>query len=158
MPGGALIGLLFFVLILVAAVTSSISLLEVPVAWGSGEMGWSRLTSSLVFGGSAFLIGIACLLGYNLWSDVRLLGFWPLFADLDILDTVDGFTGKVMLPLGAFFTAIFVGWRADRKLVEEMTGLSGFWLSLWRFLIAWLCPLAVGAILVTGLFPAILGS
>jgi NSS family neurotransmitter:Na+ symporter len=158
MPGGALIGLLFFVLILVAAVTSSISLLEVPVAWGIGEMGWSRLTSSLVFGGSAFLIGIACLLGYNLWSDVRLLGFWPLFADLDILDTVDGFTGKVMLPLGAFFTAIFVGWRADRKLVEEMTGLSGFWLSLWRFLIAWLCPLAVGAILVTGLFPAILGG
>ncbi|GMN01619.1 sodium-dependent transporter [Erythrobacter sp. MTPC3] len=157
MPAGALIGLLFFVLILVAAVTSSISLLEVPVAWGIGEMGWSRRTSSLVFGGGAFLIGIACLLGYNVWSDVRLLGFWPLFAETDILDTVDGFTGKVMLPLGAFFTAIFVGWKADRRLVKEMTGLSGVWLSLWRFLIAWLCPLAVGTILITGLFPQILG-
>lgn len=157
MPAGALIGLLFFVLILVAAVTSSISLLEVPVAWGIGEMGWSRRTSSLIFGGGAFLIGIACLLGYNVWSDVRLLGFWPLFAETDILDTVDGFTGKVMLPLGAFFTAIFVGWKADRRLVQEMTGLSGFWLSLWRFLIAWLCPLAVGTILITGLFPQILG-
>lgn len=158
MPAGALIGFLFFLLILVAAVTSSISLLEVPTAWGIGEMGWSRLTSSLIFGGGAFLVGIACLLGYNVWADVRLLGFWNLFAETDILDTVDGFTGKVMLPLGAFFTAIFVGWRADRRLVEEMTGLSGFWLSVWRFLIAWLCPLAVGTILVTGLFPNILGS
>lgn len=158
MPGGALIGLLFFILILVAAITSSISLLEVPVAWGIGEMGWSRRTSSLVFGGGAFVIGVACLLGYNVWSDVRPLGFWPLFADTDILDTVDGFTGKVMLPLVAFFTAVFVGWKADRRLVEEMTGLSGFWLSVWRALIAWLCPLAVGVILVTGLFPQVLGS
>ena len=158
MPGGALIGLLFFVLILVAAVTSSISLLEVPTAWGIGEMGWSRRVSSFVFGGGAFLIGVACLLGYNVWSDVRPLGFWPLFADSDILDTIDGFTGKVMLPLVAFFTAVFVGWKADRRLVEEMTGLSGFWLSVWRALIAWLCPLAVGIILVTGLFPALLGG
>ncbi|MBV7267223.1 sodium-dependent transporter [Erythrobacter ani] len=158
MPAGALIGLLFFILILVAAVTSSISLLEVPTAWGIGEMGWSRRKSSLIFGGGAFLVGIACLLGYNVWSDVRLLAFWPLFAELDILDTVDGFTGKVMLPLGAFFTAIFVGWKADRSLVEKMTGISGIWLSVWRFLIAWLCPLAVGTILITGLFPAILGD
>lgn len=158
MPGGALIGLLFFVLILVAAITSSISLLEVPVAWGIGEMGWSRTKSALIFGGGAFVIGIACLLGYNVWSDVRLLGFWPLFAETDILDTVDGFTGKVMLPVVAFFTAVFVGWRADRKLVAEKTGLSAMWLSLWRFLIAWLCPLAVGLILVTGLFPALLGG
>ena len=158
MPAGALIGLLFFVLIFVAAVTSSISLLEVPTAWGIGEMGWSRRKSSLIFGTGAFLIGIACLLGYNVWSDVRLLGFWSLFAETDILDTVDGFTGKVMLPLGAFFTAVFVGWKADRKLVEQMTGLSGFWLSIWRFLIAWVCPLAVGTILVTGLFPGLLGG
>ena len=157
MPAGSLIGLLFFVLILVAAVTSSISLLEVPTAWGIGQFGLTRLASSAIFGGGAFLIGIACLLGYNVWADVRILGFWDLFAETDILDTVDGFTGKVMLPLGAFFTAIFVGWRADKRLVEEMTGLSGFWLAVWRFLIAWLCPLAVGAVLVTGLFPEILG-
>ena len=63
-----------------------------------------------------------------------------------------------MLPLGAFFTAIFVGWKADRRLVAETTGLSRFWLGVWRFLIAWLCPIAVAIILVTGLFPSILGQ
>ena len=156
MPAGSLIGLLVFLLLLVAAITSSISLLEVPTAWGISELGWSRMRSSLVFGSGSFLIGIACLLGYNHWSDVRLLGFWSIFAEKDILDTIDGFTGTVMLPLGAFFTAIFVGWKADKRLVEQMTGLSGAWMSLWRFLIAWLCPLAVAIIFVTGLFPSLI--
>ncbi|MBD59469.1 MAG: sodium-dependent transporter [Citromicrobium sp.] len=158
MPAGALIGFLFFVLILVAAVTSSISLLEVPTAWGIGELGWKRGFSAIVFGVGAFIIGVFCLLGYNVWSDVRPLGFWPLFAETDILDTVDGFTGKVMLPVGALLTSIFVGWRADRRMVQEVTGLSGGWFALWRFLIAWLCPIAVTIILVTGLFPSILGA
>ncbi|MGB3740310.1 MAG: sodium-dependent transporter [Pontixanthobacter sp.] len=157
MPGGAIMGFLFFVLILVAAVTSSISLLEVPTAYGVGERGWSRTKSALIFGGGAFLLGIACLLGYNVWSDVRLLGFWSIFADTDILDTVDGFTGKVMLPVGALLTSIFIGWKADRNLLMTTTGLSTGAFAIWRFLIAWLCPLAVTAILITGLFPAILG-
>ena len=158
MPGGALFGLLFFLLILVAAVTSSISLLEVPTAYGIGERGWSRPKSALIFGGGAFLIGIACLLGYNVWSDVRPLGFWDLFADTDILDTVDGFTGKVMLPVGALLTSIFIGWKADTNLLRTTTGLSPLAFGIWRFLLAWLCPLAVAIILVTGLFPAILGG
>ena len=105
----------------------------------------------------AFVIGIFRLLGYNVLSDVRPLGFWPLFADTDILDTVDGFTGKVMLPIGALLTSIFVGWIADRNLVRATTGVSPPMFALWRVLIAWLCPIAVAAILVTGLFPSILG-
>ena len=156
MPGGALFGFLFFVLILVAAITSSISLLEVPTAWGIGELGWSRPKSAIIFGAGAFIIGIFCLLGYNLWSDVRPLGFWPLFENTDILDTVDGFTGKIMLPVAALLTAIFVGWKADRNLVRTTTGLSPLAFAIWRFLIAWLCPIAVTIILVTGLFPSIL--
>lgn len=156
MPGGALMGFLFFVLILVAAITSSISLLEVPTAYGIGERNWSRPKSALIFGIGAFVVGIACLLGYNVWSDVRILGFWPLFADTDILDTVDGFTGKIMLPVGALLTSLFVGWKVDRDMLRTVTGLSTGMFAVWRFLIAWLCPLAVATILVTGLFPGIL--
>ena len=156
MPAGALFGFLFFILILVAAVTSSISLLEVPTAWGIGERGWSRQKSALIFGGGAFVIGIACLLGYNVWSDVRPLGFWSLFENTDILDTIDGFTGKVMLPVGALLVSVFIGWKADTNLLRTTTGLSPLAFGVWRFLIAWLCPIAVAIILVTGLFPAIL--
>lgn len=157
MPAGSLIGFLFFILILVAAITSSISLLEVPTAWGVGEMGWSRHKSALIFGAGAFAIGVFCLLGYNVLADVRPLGFWSIFAETDILDTVDGFTGKIMLPLGALLASLFIGWRADRRLLETTTGLSKGMFMIWRFLLAWICPLAVTIILVTGLFPSLLG-
>jgi len=157
MPAGSVVGFLFFVLIFFAALTSSISLLEVPTAWGIGEMGWSRRTSSLVFGGGAFVVGIACLLSLNVWSDFKPLAFWPIFEDLAIMDALDGFTGKVMLPLGALLTSIFVGWIADRKLVRAESGLGSSMFGVWRFLIAWLCPIAVTLILVFGLFPGLIG-
>lgn len=156
MPGGSLIGLLFFVLIFFAALTSSISLLEGPTAWAMDRFGLRRPMAALLLGFISFLIGIACALGYNVWADVRPLGFWSIFAETDILDTLDGFTGKIMLPLAGLLLAIFVGWRADRRLVEAQSGLSGGAFALWRFLVAWLCPAAVGLILLFGLFPSLL--
>ncbi len=157
MPGGALIGVAFFVLIFFAALTSSISLLEGPTAWAMSRFGLSRRLTALLVAGSAFLIGLACALGYNEWSDVRLLRFWPIFENADILDSIDGITGKVMLPLAGFGLAIFTGWRADRRLVEVESGLSGIQFALWRGIVAWLAPVAVGLILIFGLFPSLLG-
>ncbi|MCJ8191400.1 sodium-dependent transporter [Sphingomicrobium aestuariivivum] len=157
MPGGALIGFLFFLLIFVAALTSSVSLLEVPTAWGKGELKWSRHTSATIFGLGAFGLGVFALLGYNVLSDVRPLGFWGIFENADILDTIDGFTGKIMLPVGVMILSIFIGWKADRKMMQAATGLSGGMFKLWRFLIAWLCPIAVGLVLLFGLFPGLLG-
>ncbi|MHB9878104.1 sodium-dependent transporter [Pacificimonas sp. ICDLI1SI03] len=156
MPGGSLIGFLFFILIFFAALTSSISLLEGPTSWAVNELGWSRPVGAAIIAGAAFLVGIACLLSFNYWSEVRLFSFWPIFEDAIIFDVVDGFTGKVMLPLAAFLVAIFVGWRADRRLVQHETGLDGPLFALWRFLVAWLCPIAVGLILLFGLFPSLL--
>ena len=63
-----------------------------------------------------------------------------------------------MLPIGALLTSIFVGWKADETLLRTTTGISPLAFSVWRFLIAWLCPIAVTIILVTGLFPSILGA
>ncbi|WP_265587700.1 sodium-dependent transporter [Sphingomicrobium arenosum] len=157
MPGGALIGLLFFLLIFVAALTSSVSLLEVPTAWGKGEMKWTRFTSATIFGIGAFGLGVFALLGYNVLADVRPLGFWGLFENADILDTIDGFTGKIMLPVGVMILSIFIGWKADQKMMKAATGLSNGMFALWRFLIAWLCPVAVGLVLLFGLFPGLLG-
>ncbi|MFN2100841.1 sodium-dependent transporter [Altererythrobacter sp. MF3-039] len=157
MPAGALVGFVFFVLIFFAALTSSISLLEGPTAWVIDAFGLKRPSAAILVGLTAWLIGVACALGYSVWSDVRLLGFWDIFANTDILDTIDGFTGKIMLPLAALLVAVFVGWRADRQLVERETGLSGGAFVLWRFLVAWLCPIAVSVVLLFGLFPNLLG-
>ena len=157
MPAGSLVGLLFFVLIFFAALTSSISLLEAVTAWAKEKFGWSRPQSAWITGGTIFLVGVACALSLNVWSDVRLLPFWSLFADTNIFDTIDGLVGKVLLPVTALLTSIFIGWCADRKLVEAETGLSGGMLAIYRGLIAWLAPVAVGLILLFGLFPGLLG-
>lgn len=157
MPAGSLVGLLFFVLIFFAALTSSISLLEAVVAWAKTQFNWSRPLATWVVGGAIFLVGVACALSLNVWADVRLLPFWSLFADASIFDTIDGFVGKILLPVAAFLTAIFIGWRADKQLVAAETGLTGGMFALWRFLVAWLAPIAVGLILLFGIFPELLG-
>ena len=156
MPAGSLIGLAFFVLIFFAALTSSISLLEGPVAWTIETTGLARPVATVIVAMLAFVIGLACVLGYGVWSDVRLLGFWGIFAETDILDTIDGFTGKVMLPLSAFGLSLFVGWRANRQLIEAESGLTGAGFGIWRSLVAWVAPVAVGLILLFGLFPGLL--
>jgi len=157
MPGGALIGFAFFILIFFAALTSSISLLAGPVEWALNRFKLSRVMTSALVAFAAFLVGIACVLGYGEWSDVRLLGFWGVFAQADILDTLDGLTGKVMLPLAGLGLSIFVGWRADRALIAAESGLGGALFWMWRSLVAWLAPVAVFLILLFGLFPGLLG-
>lgn len=156
MPGGALVGLAFFVLILFAALTSSISLLEGPVAWVMNRFGVARKVAAILVASGAFVIGIACALGFNVWSDVRPLGFWGIFENSDILGSIDGITGKVMLPLAGLGLAIFTGWKADRRLVEAQAGISGLPFMVWRGLVAWLAPIAIGLILIFGLFPGLL--
>jgi neurotransmitter:Na+ symporter, NSS family len=155
MPAGALIALLFFILAFFAALTSSISLLEVTVAWLTERFGVGRFAASVSLGVSFFAIGLLSVFAFNIWADHRPLAFVPGFEEANWFDVFDGVTGRILLPLAGLVTAIFIGWIADRKLVDSETGLSpSGLLPVWRFLIAWLCPMAVALILVTSLFPS----
>lgn len=157
MPGGAIVGLLFFVLALFAALTSSVSLLEISVGWVTEKFGISRGSASIGIGVLVFLIGLLSALSFNLLADQRPLAFVQGFETATWFDAIDGVTGRLLLPLSGLVTAIFIGWVADKKLVNAETGLSGGRLAVWRFLIRFLCPLAVAVILVIGLFPQLLG-
>ena len=157
MPGGALVGFLFFVLAFFAALTSSVSLLEISVAWVTEKFRMSRFNAAMLMGIFVFLIGLLSALSFNILADQRPIPFVPGFENANWFDAIDGMTSRLFLPLSGLITAIFIGWFADRKLVNAETGLSGPVLGMWRFLIAWVCPLAVAAILVIGLFPGLLG-
>ncbi|MDI6624242.1 MAG: sodium-dependent transporter [Brevundimonas sp.] len=157
MPGGAIVGLAFFVLALFAALTSSVSLLEISVGWVTEKFGVSRVKASVWIGVLVFLVGLLSALSFNVLADQRPLAFVQGFENATWFDAIDGVTGRLLLPLSGLITAIFIGWVADRQLVNAETGLKGGGLAAWRFLIAWLCPLAVAAILVIGLFPQLLG-
>lgn len=157
MPAGALVGLAFFVLALFAALTSSVSLLEISTAFLVERFKMARVMAAGLLGASFFLIGMVSVLSFNVWADHRPLAMVPGFTNANWFDVFDGVTGRILLPLSGLITAIFIGWVADRKLVNEETGLqSGPLLPVWRFLVAWLCPIAVFLILLFGLFPQLI--
>ena len=157
MPAGSFIGFLFFILVFFAALTSSISLVEAPVAWLINAKNWSRKQASIAVGLAIFLVGGLAALSFNMLSDVKPLAFWGLMEDQNIFNSLDGLVGTLLLPIAAFMTAVFVGWKADKKLVNAESGLEGGMFVLWRFLVGWVGPIAVGLILVFGLFPGLLG-
>jgi NSS family neurotransmitter:Na+ symporter len=117
MTGGYFFGLLFFVLLTVAALTSSISLLEVAVAYFVDERGWSRQKSVILIGLSIFLFGLPSALSFNLMANVT-------FNGMTFFDLADFIASNVLLPAGGFFIAIFVAWiwGFDKALIELKHG------------------------------------
>ncbi|NNC73847.1 MAG: sodium-dependent transporter [Sphingomonadaceae bacterium] len=157
MPAGSLIGFLFFIMVFFAALTSSVSLLEASVSWAKRRFGVSRLSTTLVLGGIAFLIGAWASFSFNSQAEFQPLDFL-IFSGQPVFGIIDELTAKIMLPISALLVAIFVGWVADKRLIDSENGLDGGLHKFWRFLIRWLCPLVITAILVSGLFPGLLGQ
>lgn len=155
MPFGSLIGLAFFIMVGFAALTSSVALLEVPTAWVKEKFRLSRMLSAVLVAGGAFVLGALSALSTGALADFHPLDFVPLFAGLGFFDVLDTLTSKLTMPITALLTAVFVGWIADRRLTDAENGLSGAAHLVWRFLICWLCPLALAAILVVGIFPSL---
>jgi neurotransmitter:Na+ symporter, NSS family len=155
MPGGSLVGLLFFVMVAFAALTSSVALLEVPTAWLIEKFGIARLAASITVAAGAMTLGGLSALSFNALSGFHPLDFIPLFEGQGVFEVLDGLTAKLFMPVAALLTAIFVGWIADRRLVDAENGLEGGLHVFWRFLVRWLCPIALTAILLVGIFPTL---
>lgn len=140
-PGGNLIGAAFFVLALFAAVTSSISLLEVTTAYAVDKTGWARPRTAMILGGAIWVLGAGAAA-----SD----GFFNL------LDTV---SGTFLMPLSGLLGTLFVGWRMNRALREaELAGISPALKAVLVALIHYLAPLGVAAILISGIYSKLFGG
>ncbi len=158
MPAGSVIGLAFFIMVGFAALTSSISLMEVPTAWAMGVLKTPRVPTALGIALLAALLGAASAYSFNAIADFHPLGFVPLFEGEGVFAVLDSVTAKLFMPIGALLTAVFIGWVANKRLVDGENGLSGGMHKLFMFLVRWLCPLALSAILLVGIFPSILGQ
>ncbi len=145
MPGGVLFSTLFFVLLVFAAWTSAISLLEPMVAWLVENLSFSRVRASVLAGVAVWLLGIACLLSLNEWSHITLFG-------KGFLDLFDFLTANILLPLGGVLIAVFAGWVLSRDAsVDELDLGEGVLYGAWRALIRYLAPLAVGLVLLNAI-------
>jgi NSS family neurotransmitter:Na+ symporter len=144
---GRVIGILFFVLVLFAAITSSIALTESAVSTFEDELGWSRRTGTLLM--AVIMVGLGSLsaLGYGPLSGVKIIG-------MQFLDFFDFLTNSVMMPIAALATCILVT-RVIRKgqiAAEIEAGGKKFrGKKLFGFMIRFVCPLFVLIILVSSI-------
>jgi NSS family neurotransmitter:Na+ symporter len=81
---------------------------------------------------------------FNIWSDLKLLSWIPIFRDHTVFDLLDYLTSNIMLPLGGLLIAVFAAWRMRRDAsVDELSMGDGFFYRLWRFLVRYITPVAV---------------
>ena len=140
---GQIFGPLFFILLVIASLSSSISLLEPSVAYFSEKNILSRKNAAFIFGFSAWFLGIGSVLSFNILSNFYLLG------ERTILDSIVFIGNNLLLPLGGMFVAIFVGWFMKKELIQEQLQVNEIILNIWYFFIRFVAPIAVGAILIT---------
>jgi NSS family neurotransmitter:Na+ symporter len=145
MPLGEIFGTLFFILVSLAAWTSSVSLIEPGVAWLVESKKFRRAPATFMLTFIAWLLGVTCVLSFNLWADVKpwFLLFKTPFDFLDFL------TSQLMLPLGGLFIAIFVGWCMHKRVVEQELDAEGHALfDSWRFVVRFVSPTLVALVMI----------
>jgi NSS family neurotransmitter:Na+ symporter len=152
MPGGTIVGSLFFILLTFAALSSSIGMLEPVVSWLVEHRGVKRWAMAASAGFVAWLVGLGISLSFNLLGDIRPLGMFEFFADKTIFDVMDFFVANIMLPLNALLIAVFAGWIMSRRAtLEELALPDGPRYMYWRFILRYVAPIAFGLIFYSSL-------
>ena len=151
MGGGIVFGAIFFALLLVAAITSAISMLEPVVEWLEEHKGASRVKSAVGGGFAVWVIGIGTVLSFNLWSDVHPLGFIGFFEGKTVFDLLDFLVSNVMMPLGGLAIALFAGWAIRREGLAEDIGLKGGAFKAFMVVLKFVTPAGIAIVFLYNL-------
>jgi len=148
MTGGMIFAFAFFVLLAIAALTSTISVLEVIVAYFSEQLNMSRRTAIIIATASMFILGISASLSWGMMRDVKLFG-------LNIFDLFNYTTANILLPLGGLLIVAFLGWFLPGRESKDELSNGGTqrlrYYRLYRFAIRFLAPLAIALVFLNGL-------
>ncbi len=156
MPGGYLFGVGFFILIIIAALTSTVSILEVPAAYFVDEKNWTRKKAVTVVAVVAYVIGTPAAMASGaseFWTNLPGIG-------TDFFTIMSTAFGDVSLSIGAFFVAIFVGWHwgVGRAADEiESNGNSFAIKRIWGFLIRYVAPITIFIVFAHVIWTQVLG-
>nr|WP_321409786.1 sodium-dependent transporter [uncultured Carboxylicivirga sp.] len=140
MPGGVIFSVLFFVLLTIAALTSSISILEVVVAFLSEELKIGRTIATILATVTIAFVGVICSLSLGMLNTEVFLG-------LNFFDTLDFFASNIFLPFGGALIAVFIGWRYGIKKVHKALASSDneniWYLNLMFYSLKYVAPIAI---------------
>ena len=149
MPGGRIIGIVFFLLVLLAALTSSISLMETVVSIIRDKFKMGRTAACLLVLGFSIILGIPSSLGNGAWSNVLIFG-------MDILTFFDFITNSILMPIVALLTCIFIGFVIKPEtLIEEIESTGTFKRKgIFKVIIKWIAPICILLILISSILDA----
>ncbi|MPZ38948.1 MAG: sodium-dependent transporter [Rhizobiales bacterium] len=137
MTGGQFVGIAFFGLLVLAALTSFVALLEVPVAFAIEWWGMSRAKATISIGVTAVILGVPSSLGFGPWSGITLVG-------MPIMDAIDLVASNILLPLSGLAIVLFAGWHWHKADAFAAVGFTRGWLAgLWWGLVRYLAPAAI---------------
>ena len=143
MPGGYFFSIIFFILLAVAALTSTVSLLEVVVAYASEELNMSRTKATIIGSLAIWLVGIIATLSFSNLSDFKIF-------DLTIFDVLDYVSANILLPIGALAIVIFLGWYLGKKVIADELSNNGNlkmkFLGVFVFIIKFIAPIAIALV------------
>ncbi|MBE7032899.1 MAG: sodium-dependent transporter [Ruminococcaceae bacterium] len=147
---GQIVGLVFFLMVFFAALTSSISLMETVVSVICDKFKLKRIPACLCVFVFCMVVGLPSCFGFSIWSAVKPIG-------MDILTFFDFITNNVMMPIVAFFTCIFVGYVIKPKAIIEEVELTGRFKrkSLFTVVIKYIAPICIVLILVSSVLNAL---
>lgn len=152
MAGGQLFGAMFFLLLIVAALSSCLGGAEAAVSWVDERWRIPREKGILYFVGTIWLIGIATILSLGEWSDFYPLGFVPALAEETIFDLFEWFAANILLLTGAALTSIFFGWLVPKKTKLKGLGIQdGVFYAYSNFMMRYVIPPILIVALILGL-------
>jgi len=144
--GGMLLGVLFFGLLVVAALTSAISLLEVVASYFIDQRGWSRIRAAWILGLCIFAFGIPSAFSFD--PDFAMASWEPTFG-LTFFDTMDYLASNWLLPLGGLSIAIYAGWFMPKRIrAAELEGVGSTLIWGWLMLVRWVAPILVALVIL----------
>ena len=148
LPMGAIWSLVFFLLLALAALTSTISLHEVATAYVHEEYQITRTKAAWFVSGGVMVLGILSSLSIGIWKEYTLFG-------LTFFDLLDYLTAKIMLPFGGMLICIYLGNRVDRKILKEELTNKGtvpfYFFNTYAFFMKYIAPIAIGMIFLNEL-------
>ena len=145
MPGGQLFGTLFFILLIFAAWTSSISLIEPMIIWMIEKYNLTRIQAATISSGLAWLLGIGTIISFNIGSNIKIF-------NMNIFETLDYLTSNILLPLGGIMITIYVSWLISKESInKELNIKSNILRFIWYFSARFVAPIAVIMVMLNAL-------
>tara|TARA_B100000959_G_scaffold56465_1_gene58884 strand:- start:315 stop:1679 length:1365 start_codon:yes stop_codon:yes gene_type:complete len=147
MPWGHFIGIIFFVLLVFAAYTSTMGMLEPIVSWLEERFPGKRKLLSVISGFAIWVCGLGSVLSFSLLSNFKPLAL--LGIDLTFFGVIDFAVANLLLPINAFLIAAFSGWVIRNSIMDEQfSSETSTWKIYWRFTNRYIAPIAIGAVLI----------